>query len=253
MILTSNLNQNPKSIESHISQLFDTALDSKTAELEISAESKDVDIISSITRGCRDNFKHLVTKYYNPIYHYILRSVNFHTETTQDLVSETFFKAYLSLNRFRSKGKFSSWLYRIAHNSIIDHYRSYKGPQKELDTVIDDSANKEIAQKLMSNDSMQGFNSDEILAPLLNSLTEKDRQLLILFYLEELPINEIAQIYNVFPGTIKTRLHRARKQAQKLVAQNTQCTQKRNGNFFDMMNEFLSNIQPHLNTQKPQS
>jgi RNA polymerase sigma-70 factor (ECF subfamily) len=236
--MTSTTQDISRQLDSLVSSLFDDSIHSQDT---LTQTSDDSHIVKSIVRGCRDNYSLLVSKYYSAIYNYIYRSVNFHVETAQDLLSETFFKAYLNLNRFRSGTKFSSWLYRIAHNLIIDHYRSYKKEQsQELDTISDNQSSYEIAQKLTQDALNSPIKSSEVISPILNSLSEDDRQLLMLFYLEELSVQEIASIYNVFPGTIKTRLHRARKKARATVTNHTDTSKD---TFVERIESFLHNFQ----------
>jgi RNA polymerase sigma-70 factor (ECF subfamily) len=234
-------------IDSLVTDLFDRSLGFQTTTV-IDESAHDLDIIKSVVRGCRENYSLLVDRYYNPIFNYLLRSVNFHNETSEDLVSETFFKAYLNLNRYNNRAKFSSWLYKIAHNTLIDYYRAFKQTHVEIDTISADSSNRELVQKLTSDALDMQVVSHDLLQPVLDALETDDRQLLILFYIEELSIQEIASVYNVFPGTIKTRLHRARTKAKSIILQHTD---NQEGNFIERVESFMYNISTVVFNNKP--
>jgi len=236
--MNSALSHSP-SIDQLVKNLFE---DSMSEHRRVSKESTDSDIVQSIVRGYRENYTFIVEKYYNPIYNYLLRSLNFHKELSEDLSSETFFKAYLNLNRYRKNAKFSSWLYRIAHNVLIDYYRSAKGSNQSIDTITDDASSLEIAQKLTYDATSASVDSKELLEPILNALSREDKELLTLFYLDELSIQEIASIFDVFPGTIKTRLHRARKKAKNLVTRHSGSQKNKEIKLLEKMEMFLNNF-----------
>src|SRR5215218_10319311 len=82
----------------------------------------DRDLVASAVRGAEGSFEELVRRYQRPISAYVYRMVG-NYESALDLTQEIFIKVYNSLDRYRSEFKFSTWIYKIAHNAAVDHLR----------------------------------------------------------------------------------------------------------------------------------
>src|ERR1700704_1915475 len=82
----------------------------------------DRDLVISASRGLEGGFEELVRRYQRPISAYVYRMVGDY-ESALDLTQEIFIKVYSSLRRYRAEFKFSTWIYKIAHNSAVDHLR----------------------------------------------------------------------------------------------------------------------------------
>src|SRR5918912_3418573 len=82
----------------------------------------DCDLVTQAVAGREDGFEELVRRYQRPIASYIYRMVGDY-ESALDLTQEIFIKVYNSLKRYRSEFKFSTWIYKIAHNAAVDHLR----------------------------------------------------------------------------------------------------------------------------------
>jgi len=166
----------------------------------------DAQIIEVVLSGKSDAFEVMLDRYQNQIFAYVFRLLNFHRQDAEDLASETFCRAYVNLASFNSTKKFSSWLYRIAHNLVIDEY-SKRSHCISVDLQeIDIPAIAEISPSSKAD-----------LQKILAKLSLEDREILILFYTEEKSIKEIATILKILPGTVKVRLHRAKAKAKKFT------------------------------------
>src|ERR1700704_6758231 len=86
------------------------------------SSAADRDLVISASRGLEGGFEELVRRYQRPISAYVYRMVGDY-ESALDLTQEIFIKVYNSLRRYRSEFKFSTWIYKIAHNAAIDHLR----------------------------------------------------------------------------------------------------------------------------------
>src|SRR4030095_14390276 len=84
------------------------------------ASVTDRDLVASAVAGAEGSFEELVRRYQRPIAAYVYRMVGVY-ESALDLTQEIFIKVYNSLRRYRSEFKFSTWIYKIAHNSAVDH------------------------------------------------------------------------------------------------------------------------------------
>src|ERR1041384_7264370 len=82
----------------------------------------DRDLVATAVSGVEGSFEELVLRYHGPISAYVYRMVG-NYESALDLTQEIFIKVYSSLRRYRSEFKFSTWIYKIAHNAAIDHLR----------------------------------------------------------------------------------------------------------------------------------
>jgi len=138
----------------------------------------------------------------------------FNLEDAEDLVQEVFIKAFTNIQSFDSKRKFSSWLYRIAHNTFINAIKK-KGrepiPFFDPDTLSPHPVAKETADgKLISQEIKEEINNH------LNKLKPKYREILVLYFLEELSYQEISDILHIPISTVGVRLTRAKTQIKKL-------------------------------------
>lgn len=167
----------------------------------------DETLVSNTLGGDIQCFEKIIDRYSKPIYNYLLRIMYFHVQDAEDALSETMFKAYSNLNRFNQGLKFSSWLYRIAHNQAVDIFKKKKHKLVPIDDNLD---------HITFTQNVKQFQK-ESLEKILQVLKEDDRNLLTLFYLEEKTVTEIAQILKLRPTTVSVKLHRAKERSQKQV------------------------------------
>lgn len=129
-------------------------------------------------------------------------------ETAEDLTQEIFVKCYHSLHTYKGKSTFRTWLWRIAINHCKDFLKSWYN--KNVMTVENESiyigASKEnVEQTVIQNEE------DQVLASAVMELPINYREVIYLFYFEELPIKEISAVLEVKENTVKTRLRKAKK------------------------------------------
>src|SRR6478672_5293560 len=86
------------------------------------SSATDRDLVASAASGVEGSFEELVRRYQRPISAYVYRMVG-NYESALDLTQEIFIKVYSSLRRYRAEFKFSTWIYKIAHNAAVDHLR----------------------------------------------------------------------------------------------------------------------------------
>src|SRR5436190_9388566 len=91
----------------------------------------DRELVATAVRGVEGSFEELVRRYQRPISAYVYRMVG-NYESALDLTQEIFIKVYNSLRRYRSEFKFSTWIYKIAHNSAVDHLRRSSTREQSL-------------------------------------------------------------------------------------------------------------------------
>jgi len=151
--------------------------------------------------GDRKAFSRLVEAYQSPIRRFFFNLTGGDEELSKDLAQDTFVKAWLNISSFRAASKFSTWLYRIAYNIFYDYKRSYK-PKADMDV-------EKVAFQVSTDMLHIDFSID--FAKALTILKEEERTAMLLFYMEDQPIDKISKIMNCPAGTIKSHLHRGKE------------------------------------------
>lgn len=133
-------------------------------------------------------------------------------QDAEDVVQESFVKAYRNLHTFRSESKFSSWLYRIVYNTAATHAKTRMWASgidienMELPLKDDFDIEKNIAQNEMK----------EMINDILNDMPKGDALLLTLFYLEDNSVKDVAGITGLNESNVKVKLFRARQLFKQL-------------------------------------
>jgi RNA polymerase sigma-70 factor (ECF subfamily) len=162
-------------------------------------------------------FEELVTKYQSKVYSMAL-SFTRNREAADDLAQEVFLKAYLALPRFHGRSEFGTWLYRISINHIKDYLRK-KGRAKEvsLEDVHEVSfSDKEKTEK--AEQEREAENRRHLVREFVQGLPEKYRVIVTLRDIQGLAYEQISQVLHLSPGTVDSRLHRARRMLRKKLA-----------------------------------
>ena len=162
-------------------------------------------------------FEELVAKYQSKVFSMAL-SFTRNREAADDLAQEIFLKAYLALPRFHGKSEFGTWLYRISINHIRDFLRK-KGRAKEvsLDDVPEISfSDREQAEKAEQERETEARRT--LVQTFVRSLPEKYRVIVTLRDIQGLAYEEISRILKLSPGTVDSRLHRARRMLRVKLA-----------------------------------
>jgi len=153
-------------------------------------------------------FEVLYRKYYGKVYA-IAKGVLLDPDDASDATQEIFRLVHRNLRRFDRRSKFSTWLYRIAVNRSIQEGRSLRRKKAELPI--------ETAEHVGREDDVQIV--DPKINDALGKLQPIDRAILVLFYWEELSLEEIATSLSCSPNAAKTRLFRARERFRKFYEQ----------------------------------
>ncbi len=155
-----------------------------------------------------NNFLCLLKRYEKKLLFYIVRLSGFREEEAEDVLQEVFVKTYYNLRDFDSRLKFSSWIYRIAHNETISALRKKKVRPAEL---LDDESWLKIATKLDVQEFVENVLLHEQIKHIIDRIDEKYRDVLILRFLEEKDYAEISDILKKPVNTVSTLINRARK------------------------------------------
>lgn len=183
----------------------------------LNCEEKTDEELVALTLRDQDFFSCLVDRYTEKLTRYIMRISASTREDAEDLLQEIFVKAYRYLNDFDQSLKFSSWIYRIAHNQVVSQWRKTKvRPQ-----VIKFEADEDFL-KFIANDEDLAFDTErkfegEKVRQLVNTLDEKYREVLVLKFIEGKDYKEISDILEKPLGTVATLINRAKKQLKRII------------------------------------
>ncbi|EKE18973.1 MAG: hypothetical protein ACD_9C00181G0002 [uncultured bacterium] len=180
-------------------------------ELNKYADKTDEELVA-LTLQNEDFYAILVERYEEKLARYILRISGGSKEDVEDTLQDVFISAYKNLNDFDQSLKFSSWIYRIAHNKVISHFRkitarpktvTYEGDGQLLNILASDQD--------LTRDLERKYTAEEVKM-VLNTLDERYREVLVLKFLEEKDYKEISDILQKPMGTVATLISRAKKQ-----------------------------------------
>ena len=156
-------------------------------------------------------FSAVVNRYSQQIYWHIRRMVLSH-EDTNDLVQNTFIKAWTNIDKFRGDSKISTWLYRIAINETLN----FLGKSSN-NTVSINSPEGAIAEQLESDTHFNGERADALLQEAIHRLPEKQRLAFNMKYYEEMKYEEMSEILGTSVGALKASYHIAVKKIEDYI------------------------------------
>jgi len=170
-------------------------------------------LIKEILEGKKSSFEELMQRYNKKIFNFIYKMVR-DEEIAIELTQDFFIKVFLVIGKYNFEYKFSTWIYRICYNLVIDFLRKNK-------TYIDSLDKNDFSQKqTLKSESCIGEDGFEKLAKaemkdyvwsLVNNIPYKYRELILLRYLQGLKYDEIAQITELPVGTVKNRIFKAKE------------------------------------------
>ena len=180
--------------------------------------------IQKALHGDESAYEILVNRYKHGIHNMIYQMIK-NREEAEDLVQETFIKAFNSLNSYNDDYAFSTWLYKIAFNHCIDAIRKKKLKTLPLDKPIqlrDGEVQQEIHDDSHSPEKDLLFSEKKRrIQKSIASLPERYRTAIILRHQEERTYEEISEILNIPIGTVKARIFRAREMLKKKLREDT--------------------------------
>jgi RNA polymerase sigma-70 factor (ECF subfamily) len=180
------------------------------------AEKTDEELVALTLRD-QDFFSCLVERYSEKLTRYIMRISASTREDAEDLLQEIFVKAYRNLNGFDRSLKFSSWIYRIAHNQVVSAWRKTKSRPQVIKFEADEDFLKFIAADGdLALDTERKFEAREVRG-LLGKLDKKYKEVLVLKFIEGKDYKEISDILQKPLGTVATLINRAKKQLKKII------------------------------------
>lgn len=173
------------------------------------SDATDAEIVE-LSKTNPDVFEEIVIRYQDRLFYYVRRISYFDKEDTEDILQEVFIKVYKNLNGFDQSMKFSTWIYQITHNTVIDAIRKKQArPQganledEELLKIF--KSGIDVEKEAIGNDQL------EKIKEIINDLPLKYREVLVLRFLEEKSYEEIMDIIKKPKGTVAALINRGRK------------------------------------------
>jgi len=173
-------------------------------------------LVDRAQKGDRDALEELYLIHFDRIYGYLHMSVG-NRHDAEDLTTQTFLKMLESIGRFRwQSAPFSAWLFRIAHNLAMDHFRSRRRWQPE-EEVPEPPGSEEPSAEMLAMHSI----GRESMLEMIETLSPEQQQVLTLKFVFGFSNADVATILAKTEGAIKSLQHRALATLQKQVTQNT--------------------------------
>jgi len=176
---------------------------------------EDLAIVQKVQAGDVDAFDALILKYRERVYS-IIYNLTSNREDASDLAQETFIKAFQSINRFKGKSSFFTWLYRIALNTSLTHLRKNKlrrffSFEKMVEEDHTEGFTENLKTESDSDKAALMTELQETLNDAFQKLSVKHRTVITLFEIDGLSHKEIADIVGTSIGTVRSRLHYAKQ------------------------------------------
>lgn len=170
-------------------------------------------LVIRVKRGDRQAFGSLYRRYFDSIYRYVYFRVGKNRETAEDLTQAVFFKALIKIDDFNEDGVgFRPWIYRIAHNQIIDHYRGYKNNSNLTENLPDENQNFE-------EEVLKDLEYQKVLIAL-ERIPEEQREIITMRFISELSNKEIAEALNKKDEAVRSMIYRGLKNLKEILNKN---------------------------------
>jgi len=177
------------------------------------SQENDLQLVKRVIKGEKEIFSEIIKNYEKPLFYYLSRLTRRPAHDLEDILQEIFIKVYKNLRAFNPQYKFSSWIYRIAHNEAINYLKKHKKEislenNEFLETIPD---SQDLLEELHIKEKREKVKRG------IYKLELKYREVLILRYLEEKTYEEISDILRKPVNTIGTLINRAKKQLKEIL------------------------------------
>jgi RNA polymerase sigma-70 factor (ECF subfamily) len=167
----------------------------------------------ALIRENPESLSFVIDRYKNKLERYINRRTNISIHDREDILQEIFIKIYININDYDNGLTFSSWIYRITHNHMIDWYRKNK---KHISISLDDEESKlihmlEDENNRVDNQVLHDQENLDLIMREIKKLPQDYQEILILKFFEDKSYNEISDILKISLSSIGVKINRAKK------------------------------------------
>lgn len=174
------------------------------------------ELVERSKKGDEEAFRHLVEKYKSRVFNMAL-SITRNPENADDIAQEAFIRAYFGLPKFKHKSTFGTWLYRITINLIKDYMRKKeRAPKVSIEEIKENPFDHED-EVIKREEKKAQAERRTFVHRFIRTLPKKYQIILTMRDIHELSYGEIARILEISPGTVDSRLHRARRMLRKKI------------------------------------
>lgn len=179
-------------------------------------KSKEEEIIGLMSsEKTRDKGVRLMMDAYQSRLYWHIRRIIVDHNLAQDVLQETFIKAYQNFHQFKRDSQLYTWLYRIATNESLQQLNKLKRMQK-----TDEDAEYHLQNLVADNASSEAEEIQILLQKAIHTLPEKQKLVFTMRYYEDLPYEDISKILDMSVGTLKTNYHYAKQKVEDYIKQN---------------------------------
>ena len=175
--------------------------------------SKDAELVKKLKDPTQKEkaFSELLDVYQERLYWHIRRMVKTH-EDTDDVLQNTFVKVYRNLDKYRFDAKLYTWLYRIAINESLNHFRKIE--RNKFVSLDDENSN---IYTIKSDNCFDGNQAQVMLASAIDTLPEKQKIVFNLRYYDEMPYKDMSEVLSTSVGALKASYHLAAKKIENII------------------------------------
>jgi len=180
----------------------------------------DAELARDALAGSEAAYRDLVARYATPAVNFIYRFIR-DRALAEDLAQEGFLRVYQRLNTYDPQRKFSSWFFQVLRNITIDYLRVNRVPTASLDELEDEGHRGAVADRESASPEQAAQQGELAFAmeAALSRIRPEYREVVMLRYQEGFTHPEIAEILGLPSGTVKTYLHRARKELAEILSE----------------------------------
>ena len=171
--------------------------------------------VVQLQHGDTDSFSKIYELTHHPFYYIILKLVDC-PEDAEDVLQDTYFQIYKNIDKLNSPEAFIDWSIKIAYNSAFAHIR------KKKDILLDEDEQdidllQECNEEFLPSEAVDSEAKRQIILNIINQLPVPQRMVILLYYYQEMKIQDIAKVLGCSEGTVKSRLNYARNTIRKAV------------------------------------
>jgi RNA polymerase sigma-70 factor (ECF subfamily) len=177
----------------------------------------DEEIAHLVSLGDKELFGELIDRYEQKLTRYVRRFIQ-HQDDVSDIIQIVFIKAYTNLKSFDTTRSFNSWIYRIAHNESVTHLKK-RGGEKVSFIDFDTFLPHPFAKEETDSEALSREDKEQ-LEHSLSKISLKYREVLVLYYYDELTYQEIADVLHIPIATVGVRIKRGKESLHSMLLTN---------------------------------
>jgi RNA polymerase sigma-70 factor (ECF subfamily) len=182
----------------------------------IDRSPSDESLMASVAMGNPHDFDELVRRHQQKVFRMAVKMLG-NEDDAWDSAQEVFIKVYQARDSYVSNAKFTTWLYRIANNAIIDRIR--KNKRKSMHVISsEDSYNDATDPSHSPQDKVELYEQTDLVSKALAKLSERQRGMVLLKYYQGFSVKEIAEIFDCATGTVKATLFQSVRNLRQHLA-----------------------------------